>query len=933
MLRDINGRVPFAVIGAVIMIGSAITTNFIVISQHQISGSILNDPSSNIRHLIEAAEADMKRELAYAGLYALDTVGKTPVISSDVGKYQNARDYIDEAEKNSKEKNGKIDTFEEIIEFNKNWARNLIKYRFNKYIQATFTNNRYSYGDYAINVVVDEKGNAIRSWKDINLIPVKANIKRTVDFGWLIGDKDNKYTEYWEADVKNIKIEIVNTKSGERIIKNTEIRTLIPSRLPFIMELTNFYNKSINGIMSPLNGFVTAVGMSYTEIRALMKYGSEEPSNIVANSWLQYVVNMALILVEYLVYNSVDPVSMAYLAIDAKDLMSDTVDDLSSKASSNLGNMKTSTDFSFGDISSIPDINNNYEQITEALSEKLNNNDEGKETVLKVAKGILYHPNFEYEYDDNKNLKSVEENFDENNINKSVLTKILEEVKKVYSANFNTHIKETIKNEWYSKDIHGSDWRPKSFGEWQGDKSIISGKELKIGDVPDQLPHKEVWKEEWNREETWEHLETEEDDEGNIVYKWVPHQISHHISSEYEFTLTASPHYSDISDVFKSKSYNGYDDDNMEYMLKKYIDNFFINARDDELNSPPKNEEFSKYSCSWENNSVSNCCDNSNCKTDNGGYGIDWLIGKNGEVVKELKEIVNKIEDDVEGGYYDKDIDEKYKEKYDRGINGMALLDDINKDREMLLTKFKEKEGYYLDREKYQKEGKFCSAACRVIYDIKSWFLKEIESKLSQREDAEDKINNELNSINPNLNYESIKNNMEKYKAHISSISTIQFGNKIELNGKWKENISIAISANPAYFDYRAHKKEKEKWSFSVKNKCIFSPFGLPLLPSPVTPWVVTLNTWYIEVNGKWESFRVVDSTDETIPDELFGHVGQIYQLERVEGVADISKGSNILIGECNPPSFKIQTITLAIVPPGKLGIGDLQIDEENSVS
>ncbi|MCD6513074.1 MAG: hypothetical protein J7K61_05690 [Thermoplasmata archaeon] len=928
MFKDVNGRVPFSVIGAIIMIGSAITTNFVIVTQHELADNIFPDASDNLKHFIQAAEADMKRELAYAGIYAFSIVGKSPVTQSSINYYPGAEEYIKEAEKFSKSKDNKIDTLDEIMEFNKNWARSLIKYKFNEYLVNTFFNNRYSNGEYAINVVLNDKGDAVGNWKMVELIPVKAKIKRTIDFSWLIGDKNVEYTEYWEARIKSLKIDITNVRTGTHFIKEIELRTLIPSRLPFLMELTNFYNKSINGVLSPLNGIATAVSMGYTEARALMKYGGGDITNIVANSWLQYVINMALFLVEYLVYNSIDPVSMAYLAINAKDLIANK--GIESLVPPTLKDIGSQIDFKFTQSeSTLTDIRNpDSDEIKNRFYEQLNKNDEGKETILKVAKDILYMP----KYNNNKDINNIEERWDETNINNKVLNKISEETKDVYSAYFRTGIKRVITNEWYDVHVSSPKWKMESADEWNRiELSLEEGDKLSMGNLPDGLPHIERWKSKWRREELWLHLEkVGEDDEGKPIYEWRKYGVTHYVEEKCEFTLYATPSHPDISNVFTSCYYEGYRDDNLEYMLIKYIDNFFIDARDSELNLPPENKDYSKYSCFWMNNSMSECCDKSDINIDIRGYAIDWLLGRNGKVVKELEDIIEKIKEDVDSKYYDKEIDDKYKEKYGEGINGIGLLDEISRDADILIKKFEARKNYYLESDKYIQNNMFHSAASKVIYDIRLWFLNEIELNLKKvkNNDLEKNVNDKIKGYSGNINYAKIKNNMQNYMGFVSSLTTIQFGNNIILDGKWRENITIAISANPAYFDYKQLENKKEKWKFSVKNICVFGPFGFPVLPTPATPWVATLNVWYIEINGTWEIFKVVDASDEAIPNELFGHTGQIYQLKMIEGIKDESQ-NEIEIGNCTPLSFGIQTLSIGIVPPGSTGVGDMAINPE----
>ena len=99
-------------------------------------------------------------------------------------------------------------------------------------------------------------------------------------------------------------------------------------------------------------------------------------------------------------------------------------------------------------------------------------------------------------------------------------------------------------------------------------------------------------------------------------------------------------------------------------------------------------------------------------------------------------------------------------------------------------------------------------------------------------------------------------------------------------------------------------------------------PSGLPLIPPT---WIATLNVWYIEIDGNIPRFTLVDTTDETKADTLFGHTAQIYHRRNKEikvdtdgdGTEETDLGSNKAVG------FNCVTGTFIIVPNGGTGIGD----------
>ena len=92
------------------------------------------------------------------------------------------------------------------------------------------------------------------------------------------------------------------------------------------------------------------------------------------------------------------------------------------------------------------------------------------------------------------------------------------------------------------------------------------------------------------------------------------------------------------------------------------------------------------------------------------------------------------------------------------------------------------------------------------------------------------------------------------------------------------------------------------------------------VLPS-MNPWVCTVNTWYIEVEGEFLELMVSDVDNECHPHPIYGHEAQVYRRTR-EFVEDPVDRNNI--GRNERISFRFITGTFIAVPPGKpTGVGD----------
>jgi len=162
LLSDTRGRVPFAVLGVFLVVGSAVTSGIITGLEKERSAEIpLSLATTALEHTIKNVEADMSRLLAYSGLQALKKVGESPVISSTLStraakKYA---DFNEDGHFDSEDvKDKKIDTQREIIMFNRNWARNMARSYFNRHLNATFQQPIYEGEEYSL-TIYDPEGN------------------------------------------------------------------------------------------------------------------------------------------------------------------------------------------------------------------------------------------------------------------------------------------------------------------------------------------------------------------------------------------------------------------------------------------------------------------------------------------------------------------------------------------------------------------------------------------------------------------------------------------------------------------------------------------------------------------------------------------------------------------------------------------------------
>jgi len=726
-------------------------------------------------------------------------------------------------------------------------------------------------------------------------------------------------------------------------------------------------------------GLVTVMGEGCTEVRALLQYAGKYNwiSNIVDDRWIQYLTNVGLISIQYFIFNSVDPMELVNLALNVNDLISksnitdadryvknEAKDEIKNKI---LGMLSLPVDYrsntfktfgngtdkkaekELGNIIGSQQIEKGYASVYNLSRSILNEisvayyyfNESANPKILLedrwmgysfTRNGYKYHLSTEHG-DIDGNISAPQKIFIKRylpKINSTILQKISDEIRKEYSAGFITYMNKTKIGESYSNSFSG-EWRgPISCGKWNLVRSTPEGNILLNGELPSSIPYyKETWKLEWERKETWEHKECHMEHVGNEtmeVCNWVPYNITHYYDEEANFNLIASNYPEHIQDIFHTKKVFGtsphkqHKDDNLEFLLRKYVNTYFISWRDyytDTSKDAGIGENLTFPYIKWENNIADG---------DETGYNkISWVAD---ECVAALYNITKMIKEDGS----------KYGNISSHFNNTAVNLSLIDGERDMVIKEFEKNRDRYLDEEYYMDGNEYKSVAAKVIIEIRKWFLDEIEEKLnvSHAGVAREEIDEQLKSYDTGdfKSYQDYEDAIDEYKNSISQLTEIQFGNKMKLKKGWEENVTLTISTDPDYFDFKNSPSREEDWQFDVKNICLFGPTGLPLLPTPVTPWIVTINSWYIHVDGHWDTFKVLDSSDETHPDPLFGHTGQVYSRERKIVFDTVCYPEDSPeIGQCKRLNFEFDTMSLAIVPSGRLPIGDLgEIVESDSV-
>ncbi len=1000
ILKDKKGRVPFALLGIFLMIGSSITSTVIVNIENKMAGEVYESVGvQEISSMISFMQADLSMALNYAAMKAMDYVGKHPVTKPDANPV--AKDYCG---RDLKEGEGFAD-FNEMKRFNQNWTRNITRVYFNKYIIANYLYDAFNNGKYAINVMgnykEDPKKGPIEKWRDIYLEEKKMYLDREhtkplpappEKLRDILSASVGNVATYWKFYVP-LQVEIKNLETkeivGRKIIK---ISTLATSRMPLLMEMSHLYEESLKGKGAFI--LTTLLSEVYTEARALAQYGGlkKEVPNIVDDRWLKYLTNAVLLMEQFMVFNSIDPLTAIYLLLNIKDFaargfpeeneLKRLVKDTFMNAEKKMGNMFANMgENALLSISNDPDIiNKSRENVSKPkpkedinitrLAEDLlyevtytyyyvnKSKDKWEEKEMYEFKGYCFEENkrnwtyvapppyyycndeygeikkdkYEGKYVEKGGVKFVyrpqnekegyKRNVNEKNLSKKARKKLEEIINETYKSIFDIHqTRNKIRQYWKDENpIENSYWQEEiSSGEWAFHNATpLSKKVVKNGDVIRTFPYSEKWKVTWYKTHTFVHKEKKPiiNISGVIIgWKWeVTDQKDFVEVKEEEVNIKINSHHlNDVNGLFNItniKLYlknNGGEESHFRIDYNLYnISRDFVKYFVDDIRTPLlKNETYQKVVL---------------YKNGTGAwYAMKWLYGIKGEVANALKEIFEKIKKDN----INASITEDY--EYSKKDYGDTIQNHVSQ----LKEKFKKKVKDYIDDERYRDGNRYVSCGARVIAKMRAWYVNTLWEMLNQsqkklKESVSDNVTKALKEKKLNSNLMKDRDDAKKEAGaaglDASSLPALQFGLSMPLkdnNFKIKEWVGFSINQEPDYFDYK-ESKEKGLYSFKVKNICLFGPTGLPILPTPITPWVITVNAWYIHVEGNYRKFEVTDTIGEMLPNILFGNSEVKFVKERIHIKDEDCSGR--YIGWCEPIDFSISTVNVAIVPPGFMG-------------
>lgn len=298
MLKDDNARVPFAVIGVLMIIVSTVTATYLLqMESAGVSNAIADEREGELNDALACSRADIDNALNVACIYAEEEVGENPIVNISAG-YGGSPDEAN------------------LMRLKSMASRNL-----SQYLSANYRDG-FVYGDYVVDASLDG---------DVAVEPVVMNMTRTV-FHPILQCK-NKYPAYYVASAP-VRLRITRPGSTLDYTETYMARSLVTSRYPLLKGLTDEYEARLNGTAMLTD--VTAASFAYTWARGYCQYYSGEPANIVDNDDLSLIANAASLLEQGCVYNSVDPVSLASLVKHTYDNSRSTKDVVEHNSLSNI---------------------------------------------------------------------------------------------------------------------------------------------------------------------------------------------------------------------------------------------------------------------------------------------------------------------------------------------------------------------------------------------------------------------------------------------------------------------------------------------------------------------------------------------------------------------------------------------------------------------
>jgi hypothetical protein len=855
---------------------------------------------NEIENLLYYVEADLITALNIAGMKGFKEIGKNPIIKPSEG------------------------TAEEVNQYR---VKEIIKDELNVYLTGHYLYNMFSDGRYAINVVLQNESPILFA-ENITLESFAMQLKRqTIPF---IGPRETvNHSTYWVASVPlTIEIRTLNDNTLDMVTTRTiVVSSILTSRYPLLESLVNEYNQTINGTFSSLWTFTTVFSNLYSLVRGFKHYRCGKPLNVVDNHHLAVMVNSGLLLEQGLVFGSVDPLGLVELARKTKQALKQTPQDALSTFNQEMGgkgyavNTENLSEGSANVDAGSP-INESIDQCP-----SLNLSEIAERVLYNITSVTLHFENEEGEFHeelivfdgdiqgkiDDVVQRWANQSFFLTKITKHLIvnTTTLNELQTIISEIYHDTMSTKVADRHVAIELWGDPgegWTNGGTGTWESTGFIPLSKQMikppKGHITPGCALYAELYNVSYERTHYWWRIE-EHNVNGNITQVKVWNNVTD-LLVETVILQTILQHYTkyqdsqdDIVDVLYVNE--TVDDQNLEDTLDSYLSLY------------PDSHLGKQEMITTRNNAGTTDLDEVLP-----GFYPGWVLGEAWSSLDEILGLIREISLDpsINAANYP---------------NPLVLVDRV---KQGLETQYNEHLTQYLNLSRYHPSTEFYSVGKKAVYYAREWYVgmvkNESESVFSQ---ISAQLTDTIDAALPpdaGFNTRNITETLDDASDAIRNQFTIPFGFDMTLTRHdregitlWNETVRLAVDQYPNYLDpfEKAVWGNEELWTLKLRNRCMLGPTGLPILPpTPVTPWLLTMNLWVIDVQGEYAQFKIIDTSDETIFNPLLGHEPQVYVRE-----IKVITVSNKTLGENTRISFGFTTVAFGLVPPWGMMIGDIQ--------
>jgi len=897
LFKDTNARIPFSILGILLLLGSSTTTVVLSTLGNERSEVFIEIHEAKYENVLISATADIENIINNAGLNAARIIGRKPVIISQI-------------------------TGLDAHEVNLLRIRSSIAEELHIYLQENYKNNMYNDGTYALNIGNQNDPSAfLVSSDDIKIEPVIMKIHRPFSV-FLLGPEQKKNAPvYWKISL-DLPVMICSIHKYERPKEYLEVlscSTLITSRLPLLENLVYEYNQTINGL-GPFWNLITLISNTYTIPRGYKHYRSGSPENIMKNSHLAPIINGCLLFEEGLVFGSVDPYALVHLIASSKKALSNK-----HILESDIIKKYDVTDFSISfdefteictNIDTGEPVNTSidtcpYINLTEIAQQLLFNWTEAiltfenthntlyQETISSPTTDTITQLIEEKQKQDHTFLTIQKGNPTFNSTTKNLIQDICSTI---YSAVFSIDVQRDIDPTIFFGDHSGF---PVDNGTtvWEITSITKTGYNTKPDKgfiTPEVSLYSEQYTIQWERNHQWTTKKTIM--QQNVTQSiWETNIVKDiKIEKNVSFSILLKEYgrykerYNDVLDIFYRN--NSLHDTNLVETLDVYNTTVF---------QPQLPSLYTAPSGEYHLQNIS-------------GDIPEWVESEAWMMIINLSKSIGSITQN------ETITSSKYP---DPVVLIEKIKDDIRKQYTALLPDL-------MNHSQYIQNNSFFSLGKKAVFCIREWYVHLVETQYTDAFNTigmliDEQINDSLSTLDgPTKNqlHESLNTN---FQEAIGDQLIFHLGTGISLEStnqqltSWNENITIAVKHIPSYLDpFESVEYEgKKEYFLGIKNICTLGSTGFPLLPiTPTTPWLATFNLWIVQIRGSYAEFTVFDVNGESHPHPLFGYEPVVYtrKYEAIRTDAETLLGWNTRV------TVSCDTVAFSLVPAWGFMVGEL---------